>query len=200
MGRHKTISDEDLLAAARQVFVARGYAASTREIAKVGRVSETVLYQRFKNKDALFYAAMIPRAPELEQVLGPEDPPRAARAYLRSAVDRMASFFAECLPLGVQVLMHPGFNAAALAEAQPAGAAEQLEKELARRLRRLQRRRLITNRIAVQAAARLLTSLAHDWALRNMLSPPDARRTRRQLRATVDVVWRSFAPSTPRSD
>ena len=46
----------------------------------------------------------------------------------------------------------------------------------------------------------LLTSLAHDWALRNMLSPPDARRTRRQLRATVDVVWRSFAPSTPRSD
>lgn len=199
MGRHKTISDDALLAAARQIFVTRGYSASTREIAQIAGISETVLYQRFKTKDTLFYAAMVPSPPDVERMLGPEHPSGDPHAYVRGSVDRMARFFAQCLPLGIQVMMHPGFDAAAFAEAQPARAAEQLERELARRLRRFQQRRLLHSRASTEAAARVLTAIAHDWALRNVLSPPDAQRTRRHLRPAVDAVWQGLAPASSRA-
>src|ERR1035438_5507653 len=53
MGRNKSISDDDLLAAARRVFVEQGYAASTREIARRAGVSEGLIFQRFQTKEDL---------------------------------------------------------------------------------------------------------------------------------------------------
>ena len=60
MGRHKQVSDETVLQAAREVFSENGFGASTREIARQAGVSEAVLYQRHKTKLDLFFAAMIP--------------------------------------------------------------------------------------------------------------------------------------------
>ncbi|MFN7943031.1 MAG: helix-turn-helix domain-containing protein [Thermoanaerobaculia bacterium] len=193
MGRHKTISDDEVLAVARGLFRERGHTASTRAIAEAAGVSETVLYQRFGTKNALFFAAMVPTAPDRRQLFGPAEPPADARAYLRSVVERMAGYFAEIVPLGVQVMTHPSFDPDSIAQAQPASASARLAEELATRLRHFERRGSIAAATSL-AAARLLTSLAHDWALGQSLAGKGVRADRRQLLAMVDVVWGGLAP------
>src|SRR5262249_29473650 len=55
-GRPITLTDDDLLDAAREVFLARGVDAKTTEIAKRARISESVIFHRYKTKEALFSA------------------------------------------------------------------------------------------------------------------------------------------------
>src|SRR4051794_13399826 len=107
MGRHKTISDDDVLRIARGVFRARGHTATTREIAEAAGVSEAVLYQRFHSKDHLFFAAMHARGPDVEELLGPADPAGDAREYLHAVVGRLAKYFGEVIPLALHMMMHP---------------------------------------------------------------------------------------------
>jgi len=58
MARPTRITDEQILDAAREVFMADGYGASTAEIARRAGVSEGTLFKRFKTKEGLFLAAM----------------------------------------------------------------------------------------------------------------------------------------------
>src|SRR5215510_10018730 len=180
MGRQKTITDEEVLRIARDIFRAQGHTATTREIAQAAGISEAVLYQRFGSKDELFFAAMRPRGPDVEQLLGPRDPPEDALAYLHAVVVRLGEHFADVLPLALRVMMHPSFDPASLARAHPGGPAVLLEGLAARLARR--------GELAMPSAAvtaRLLVSLAHDWALRRVhgTSP----RGVRELREMVDV-------------
>ncbi|MBK8558510.1 helix-turn-helix domain-containing protein [Candidatus Amarobacter glycogenicus] len=69
MARRKRLEDDELLAVARERFVAEGFAASTRGIAQVAGVAEAVLFQRFKTKAELFFAAMLPPPPNLHEIL-----------------------------------------------------------------------------------------------------------------------------------
>ncbi|HEU4404654.1 MAG TPA: helix-turn-helix domain-containing protein [Polyangiaceae bacterium] len=62
MARPATIQDEDLLAAAREEFLANGLGATTASIARRAGVSEGTLFKRFGSKEALFRAAMDVRA------------------------------------------------------------------------------------------------------------------------------------------
>src|ERR1700680_996918 len=101
MGRHKTISDDEVLRTARDLFRARGHAATTRQIAEAAGISEGVLYQRFGSKDDLFFKAMHPRGPDIEQLLGPKDPLDDARTYLGTVVVRIGKYFADVIPLAL---------------------------------------------------------------------------------------------------
>jgi AcrR family transcriptional regulator len=188
MGRHKMISDDEVLRVARDVFRARGHTATTREIAEAAGVSEAVLYQRFGSKDALFFAAMHPRGPDIEELLGPRDPPQDAHDYLRAVVVRLGRHFSEVIPQALRLMTHPSFDPAALARVQPTGGAV-LREGLAERLASLAARKQIVARRAA-AAARLLMSLAHDWALGGVLSPGGgAARRERELKEMIDLVW-----------
>jgi AcrR family transcriptional regulator len=186
MGRHKIISDHEVLQVARDVFRAQGHTATTRQIADAAGISEAVLYQRFGSKDDLFFAAMHPRGPDIEALLGPEDPPDDAHAYLRTVVLRIGKYLAEVIPLALRVMTHPSFDPAALARAQP-NAAATLQSQLAQRLASLARRKRLRVQ-SVDVTARLLVSLAHDWALGGVLAPGRPNRER-ELKAMVDVVW-----------
>jgi AcrR family transcriptional regulator len=189
MGRHKTISDQEVLRVARDVFRAQGHTATTRAIAEAAGISEAILYQRFGSKDDLFFAAMRPGGPDLEDLLGPADPPDDARAYLRTVVVRLGKYFAEVIPLALRVMTHPSFDPASLARAQPTGAAV-LREGLAERLASLARRKRLATRSEV-VTARVLVSLAHDWAIGGVLSPGRAHRDR-DLKDMVDVVWQGL--------
>lgn len=58
MGRSRTITNKQILEAARQVFLAEGFGASTIEIARRAGVSEGSIFKRFSTKEDLFFAAM----------------------------------------------------------------------------------------------------------------------------------------------
>jgi AcrR family transcriptional regulator len=55
-GRPITLSDDALLDIARDVFLERGLEATTSFIAKRARISESVIFYRYKTKEALFSA------------------------------------------------------------------------------------------------------------------------------------------------
>jgi AcrR family transcriptional regulator len=190
MGRHKTISDDDVLRIARGVFRVHGHTATTRTIAETAGISEAVLYQRFGSKDDLFFAAMHATGPDLEELLGPADPPDDAHAYLRIVVVRLGRYFAGVIPLALHVMTHPSLGPAMLARMQHGGPAL-LHKGLAERLASLARRRRIATPSALMTA-RVLVSLAHDWALGIALGHGGSTRAVRDLKEMVDVVWQGL--------
>jgi AcrR family transcriptional regulator len=190
MGRPKTITDDEVLRIARKVFRERGHTATTREVAQAVGISEPILYRRFGSKDTLFFAAMHAQGPEIDELLGPEEPTGDARDYLLTVLHRLGEYFAEVIPLALRVMMHPSFDPASLARSTPGGPPD-LRAGLAKRLASLRRReRLVISDEVV--LARLLLSLAHDWALGVAFAhgrvPPNDRR----LEEFLDVLWKGL--------
>ncbi len=106
MGRRKTISDEDLLTCARDVFVERGFAGTTREIAKRSGVSEALVFQRYATKADLFFAAMALPAVDLQALF--EAPGHSARGKLASITAAMVDYFRDSMPVLLPLLSTPG--------------------------------------------------------------------------------------------
>jgi AcrR family transcriptional regulator len=185
MGRLKTISDDEVLRVARDFFRAQGHTATTRAIAQAAGISEAVLYQRFGSKNQLFFAAMHALGPDIEELLGPKEPAGDAHAYLTATVARLGNYFADVLPLALRVITHPSFDPATLAHFRGPAA---LQEGLAERLSSLARRKKVAP-TATGPAARLLVSLAHDWALIGVLAHASHPHRDRQLKEMVDVVW-----------
>ena len=70
MARRPQFSDEEILTAAREVFLARGVRATTAEVAERAGVSEGTLFHHFKTKEGLFRAAVNPKLDEPEEISG----------------------------------------------------------------------------------------------------------------------------------
>jgi AcrR family transcriptional regulator len=190
MGRPKTISDDEVLRIARHVFRQQGHTATTRQIAQAAGISEAILYQRFGSKDELFFASMRPRGPDVLELLGPQNPAEDGLPYLRAVVVRLGEYFAQVIPLHLHVLMHPSFDPAKIARAHARGPVEVVDG-LAERLEALARRgELAMPRAGV--TARLLVSLAHDWALGRVRGA--SSRGVRELKEMVDLVWEGLRP------
>jgi AcrR family transcriptional regulator len=68
--RERAQRERDILAAARQVFLDRGYARATMDdVARVAEFSKPTLYEYFENKDALFFSLTKPVVIELGAAL-----------------------------------------------------------------------------------------------------------------------------------
>jgi AcrR family transcriptional regulator len=196
MGRHKTVSDDDVIQIAREVFRAHGHTATTRQIADAIGISEAILYQRFGSKDELFFKAMHAAGPDIERLLGPNEPPGDAQTYIRSVTSALAKHFLEVIPLGLRVMTHPSFDPKVIARFQPAGPAS-LQQGLADRLKSLSKRGLIEVRSEL-TTARLLASLAHDWALRTVFAHGTGSHRHHDLDEMVDVLWEGLKPDKDR--
>lgn len=191
MGRHKTITDDAILGAARGVFAAHGHTATTRQVADAAGISEAVLYQRFGNKDDLFFAAMRPPPPDVDRLLGPADPPADAHQYLGDVVVRVGRHFAEAIPFGLRLMTHPAFDPSRLGPMPPGGPSA-LRDGLTARLEVLAGRGQLAP--APAAVAKLLISLAHDWGLAGAMASGRSTNRERELRELVDVVWAGLRP------
>ncbi len=110
MARPTVIRDEDLLAAAREVFLVRGIRATTAEVAKRAGVSEGTLFKRFHCKVDLFRAAMMSTLEEppfyrtLERLVGVG----CVRESLQQIGLELTEFFEEIAPLMMMAWSNPG--------------------------------------------------------------------------------------------
>ncbi|MEA5549684.1 TetR/AcrR family transcriptional regulator [Anabaena cylindrica UHCC 0172] len=70
MARTPKITNEQILDAAREIFLQQGFGASTLEIAQKAGISEASIFKRFLTKEKLFFASMgIPeRPPWVEEI------------------------------------------------------------------------------------------------------------------------------------
>jgi AcrR family transcriptional regulator len=191
MARTRTITDEQILSVARDLFRAQGHDVSTRQVAESAGISEGVLYQRFGSKNDLFFAAMAPNAPDLESVLGANPPAEEPRAYLKGVVIRMADYFGEVLPLGIRLMTHPSFDRSNMTTGQPA--AVKLQNALVERLACFEQQKQMRKSTAVPAA-QLLVRLAHDWALARVMSGRSSPKRAAELEAIVDLLWQGASP------
>ena len=193
MGRARTVEDEDILEAARLAFVDRGQLATTREIADAAGISQAVLYQRFGSKDDLFFAAMVPPPPDLEDLLGnPPREPEDTEAYLADVAERLYRYFETVAPLFVQLATHTAFHADHLADAHGPMMESGLVSALSTRLGDLAEKGCIREGDG-SAMAGLLISVVHGEALSAALlkTPPDEKRRRE----TIRLIWKGLSPT-----
>jgi AcrR family transcriptional regulator len=193
MGRNRTISDEAILAAAREVFRRHGHTASTRQIAESAGISEAVLYQRFGSKEELFFASLRTTGPDVNALLGPSDPAGEPLEYLRGVAVRIGRHLAEVIPLALRMMTHPAFDPTVPGRTQPVGSPA-LREGLAVRLSAFADRGQFGGDTGV--AARVVLSLAHDWALGVALAGGAAGGREQQLTEMIDVLWMGLRPGS----
>src|SRR5215468_9868106 len=92
-GRERAQRERDILTAARQVFLDRGYARATMDdVARAAEFSKPTLYQYFENKDALFFSLTKPVVIELGAALD-DAWARALAGTLRTGRELVAALF-----------------------------------------------------------------------------------------------------------
>lgn len=191
MGRKKTISDADLLTAAREVFVEKGIGASTKAIAKHAGVSEGVLFQRFQTKEDLFFAAMIPPAGDLGDLLA--NPELSGRELFEKLTLAMTEYFRTILPSFIPLVSHPSFRFEEFAQRHPDSPLFTLRWQLVHCLMREQGAGRI-GPVFPGAAALLIWSTAHSIAFFEHLGAHGGRFDPSIIQATLDTLWRALEP------
>lgn len=192
MGRPRTTSDEDILAAARELFRERGHAVATREVARAAGVSQAVLYQRFPTKTDLFFAAMAPAEPDVDAILGA--PAEPIDKYLEGVAARMLKYFEQALPTVVQLMAHPEFDAKVMGRLHEKILAGQLVEGLAIRLRQLRVDGLVGD-IDPQGAAQTLVAALHSFVVFHVMSGASLRNQAGRIAPKiVEVLWKGIQP------
>jgi len=97
MGRPLVVSDEEVLARARAVFLEHGYAATTQRIALAVGVSWGAIARRFVSKRALFTQAMSPPRSGEEAAFRQEE-----AEDLPALLQRLTAELGECWPRQLQ--------------------------------------------------------------------------------------------------
>jgi AcrR family transcriptional regulator len=99
MARPPKITNEEILAAARQVFLTQGSNASTLLIAEKAGISEASIFKRFATKQALFLAAMgITEIRAWVDVLTSGTPTADIKSELMKICGQMLNFYQEVMP------------------------------------------------------------------------------------------------------
>ncbi len=99
MARPPKITNEEILAAARQIFLEQGGNASTLLIAEKAGISEASIFKRFGTKQALFLAAMgITEVRAWVNILSNDTPTTAIKSELMEICEQMLEFYQEVMP------------------------------------------------------------------------------------------------------
>ena len=99
MARPKKVSDEQILAAARQCFLEHGPSVSTTVIAEQLGVSQAALFKRFNTKEELMVASLVPteREPWMDRLSKGPEPGDIFQQLLEIAADQLF-FFQRLIP------------------------------------------------------------------------------------------------------
>jgi len=193
MGRRKLVEDDELLAVARKVFVEKGIAAPTREIARRAGISEAAIYQRHPTKAHLFFAAMVPPVLNVKDLL-------ATRANDLSVVEQleeislgMMRYFREVVPILMQLVTHPEFDLEEFAQRHPDSALGRMHRGLIEYLESQRERGRIAAENVGPAALTLFAAL-HSLAFLEKLGVHGGNFDEALIRAMVRSLWTGLAP------
>ena len=188
MGRHKLIEDDELLAAAREVFVEKGIAASTREIAHRASISEGVIYQRHPTKAHLFFAAMVPPAPDVEELLAAPASDLGVPERLKEIALKLMEYFREVVPILMLVMTHPEFDLDKFAHGHPDAPFGHLHLRLTRYLESERERGRVAAESVAPAALTLIAAL-HSLAFLERLGVHGGEFDEATVRGIVGSLW-----------
>ena len=196
MARPTTITDEQILVAAREVFLKQGISASTADIACKANISEGSLFNRFPTKDALFVAAMkTPPVPacllQLEEQVGKGD--------LRQNVTQVALEFIAFLNQVVPLMM-VAWNRKPPTEEDQECCTEHAPARDRRLLTHYLQQEQERGRLCscnTDTLARMLIGTLVSYVMDNLalkLSPSEAE-THAFVESMMETVWKGIAPS-----
>lgn len=195
MPRPKTIRDEAILDAAREVFLEHGFQATTAEVAQRASVSEGSVFKRFKSKFELFHCAMLPSIESVDWTRGLEA--RVGQGELRENLEDIAheaiAFFRGTMPLMMMSWSNPdpAGPAAVFAriegEPPPVKAIKRVTSYLEAEMRLGRLRRVDPEVLARTFTGGILQFVMFEVMLRvgGMLPLPEATF----VRGLVDVLW-----------
>ncbi len=193
MGRPQLVSREEIIAAAREVFVREGLSASIRDVAAVAGISEAAIFKRFSTKAALIVAAMAPPPPDIPRLLAPLDGAdlRTGLAgddgeHRRLFPRAPAAGAADHLPARCRV--SPPMSTSS-ATTPPASSTLRSPRRLASRVNAGHLRRL-----QPFAIAGIVLATAHSLALFEMMGIHGGRSPPEVIRNMVDALWFGVAP------
>jgi AcrR family transcriptional regulator len=112
MARPTTITDAQILEAARRVFLERGISGTTAEVAREAGVAEGSIFKRWKTKQELFFAALAPddEDPEWVQTLVGHIGNGDIQEHLTQAAMQAIDFFRGIMPLMMMCWSNPSPN------------------------------------------------------------------------------------------
>jgi AcrR family transcriptional regulator len=193
IGRRKLVADDELLAVAREVFVEKGIAASTREIARRAGISEAVIYQRHPTKAHLFFAAMIPPPANVEDLLSAPANDLSVVEQLEGIALGMMTYFRQVMPILMRLVTHPEFDLEKFAERHHDSAFGRMQLGLIQHLEAQRERGNIVAEDARPAALALFAAL-HSLAFLERLGVHGGKFDEAIIRAMVRSLWTGLAP------
>ncbi len=192
MGRRKRLDDSEILAIARDVFIREGFGASTRAIAQQAGVSETVLFQRFRTKPELFFAAMVPAAPDLHAILISRTRSEEPSGRLEEIVVRVLAYFREITPVLLPLVSHPDFDYESFTERYPEAPLGQLVEGLRTWLSGLEQSGALSAGSADILAITVITSMA-SLAIFERIGVHEGTTDEQLVRRMARLMWRGAA-------
>lgn len=189
VARRKTISDTDLLTAARELFVEKGFAVSTRTIAVRAGVSEGVLFQRYRTKDELFFAAMVPPPAAFHELpSGPLDEPEF-EAALRQIAQKLLESLRAAAPILLQLSTHPDFRFEEFAANHPQSSLAGMRSSLVRFF-------AVNKAPDPSGASLLLMSSLHGIAMFERLGAYGGRFPAEFVDRALGCLWQAVRPAS----
>jgi AcrR family transcriptional regulator len=101
VGRPRTIDNQEILEAAREIFVERGAVATTADVARRVGISQASIFKRFRTKQQLFLAAMVTgrHRQDLLDLFRSRTKEAGIRQALVDLGQKLIPFFRQALPL-----------------------------------------------------------------------------------------------------
>ncbi len=196
MARPITITDEQILEAARAVFLKDGFNASTVEIAQRAGVAEGTLFRRFANKEGLFRAAIrAPAIPSWVRELDNRSGQGEMRDNLMQIVREIIHFAQERIPF---VMLRWSHKPSSSDSARPDEAESAVVRD-SRRLAQFLQEEVDCGRLRpcrVEMAARLLVGPCLNLVLDHVVNkqPLTADEIDQFTTDLVETLWQGIAP------
>ena len=190
MPRRTTISTEELLSTARQMFLDHGFSVPTSSIARAAGISEGSIFKRFPTKAALFEACMgtcnINFSWDREAMSQIEHP----RARIEAMGLLLVQFFRQVLPASLMLMANSKLNPIEMMQDSPDPLPLRLLNEVATFLEEEQEADTIRCSDCTMTATILVGSfraLVFLEILQKTKHSPEA--TEQFVRGVVETVW-----------